>query len=491
MKAKTIVLLLTLAFINPFYMNLIGRNKEKQILENALLSSQSELIVVYGRRRVGKTFLIRETYKEHIRFEFAGMYKASAKEHLKLFKLTLDKYSSEKNKTPSNWLDAFQQLKNYCDKLTGKKKKVLFIDEFPWLDNNKSSFLKAFDNFWNSYATKRKDLVVVICGSAAAYMINKIIRNKGGLHNRLSDKIRVEPFNLSETKKLLQQNKIKLTNYDILQLYMAMGGVPHYLQKIIPGESATQAIDRLCFEKDGFLRNEFKDVFASLFEQIDNHEKIIRTLANVRKGITRKELLKKSALPSGGNISRTLNELIESGFIEQYTPYQGNNNALYRLTDEYCHFYIKYIEKNKPSKNGVWNKLHQQASFKSWADFTFETICLKHVEQIKEGLKIAGVYSTNGSWIEKQSENGAQIDILIDRDDNVINLCEAKFYNTRFTIDKKYAEELNNKLGVFINSTKTNKSVFLTIISTYGLKENEYSKQIIQNSLTLENLFTD
>ena len=444
---------------------------------------------MYGRRRVGKTLLIRETCKKHIQFEFVGMYKASTREQLKLFKQTLFNFSQQKVKTPSNWLEAFQQLKDYCDTLIGNKKKVLFIDEFPWLDNNKSSFLKAFDNFWNSYVTKREDLVVVVCGSAAAYMINKIIRSKGGLHNRLTDKIRVEPFNLKETELLLKKNRVKLTHYDILNLYMAMGGIPHYLDKVNVGESATQAIDRLCFEKDGFLRDEFKNVFASLFDQVDNHEAIIRILADVRKGLPRNEIMKIGNFPSGGNLTRTLHELEESGFIEQYAPYKGNNNALYRLKDEYCSFYIKYIEKNKPSEKGVWNKLQTQASYNSWAGFTIETICLKHIEQIKEGLKIAGIYTTTGNWLEKNSENGAQIDLLIDRDDNVINLCEIKYYDGLFTLNKKFAFDLMNKVAVFKNSTQTKKSIFLTLITIHGITANEYSRQLIQNNLTLEHLF--
>jgi AAA+ ATPase superfamily predicted ATPase len=472
-------------------MELVGREKERSVLENALISKQSELLVVYGRRRVGKTFLIRQIYQKHICFELVGMYKASAKEHLKLFKLTLFNYTQKKSKTPTCWIEAFQQLKEYVDTLPKGKKKVIFIDEFPWLDNNKSSFLKAFDNFWNSYATKRTDLVVVICGSAAAYMINKIIKNKGGLHNRLTDKIRVNPFTLAETAKMLKKNHVKFTLYDILQVYMAMGGIPHYLEKIRKDESAVQAIDRLCFEKDGFLRNEFKNVFASLFEQTENHEAIIRTLANVRKGLTRNELLQKTKLPSGGNSTRTLNELEESGFIEHYTPYQGNKNALYRLTDEYCSFYIKYIEKNKPTKTGIWNKLQRDSSYTSWAGFTFETICMKHIDQIKEALKIAGIHSISGSWIEKNKGNGAQIDLLIDRDDHVINLCEIKFYNAPFTLDKNYAEELLHKQNVFAQSTQTRKSIFLSFISTYGIIENEYSKQIVQNSITLKDLFLD
>ena len=470
-------------------MEVIGREKEIEILESALLSQRSELIVVYGRRRVGKTFLIRETYKKHLCFELVGMYQTSTRDHMKLFQKSLFDYSNQKLKAPTNWLEAFQQLENYCEMLKGNKKKVLFIDEFPWLDNNKSNFLKAFDHFWNAYMTKRKDFVVVICGSAAAYMIKKIVRNKGGLHNRLTDKIRIEPFNLHETEALLKKNRVKLTQYDILQLYMVMGGIPHYLEKVQPGESAVQAIDRLCFEKDGFLRNEFKDIFASLFGQVENHETIIRTLATIRKGMTRNELSKKSKLPSGGNLTRTLNELEESGFIEEYKPIQGNNNSLFRLKDEYCHFYLKYIEKSKPAQRGVWNKLQNQASFNSWAGYAFETICHKHIEQIKEGLKISGIYSTFGSWIQKNKEQGAQIDLLIDRDDNTINVCEIKFYNGLFTLNKKYAEELMHKVQLFRSETKTKKNTFITFISTYGIQQNEYSNQLIQNTLSLPHLF--
>jgi AAA+ ATPase superfamily predicted ATPase len=472
-------------------MSLVGRKKEKMLIESALKSKKAELIVVYGRRRVGKTFLIRETCKNFIRFELVGMNKASAKEQLRLFSMTLHNYTKIKNKIPANWLEAFQQLKEYCDSMSGPKKNVIFIDEFPWLDNNKSSFLKAFDNFWNSYAVKRNDLMVIVCGSAASYMINKIIRNKGGLHNRLTEKIRVEPFNLYETALLLKKNKVVLTRYDILQLYMAMGGIPHYIEKIQAGESVVQAIDRLCFEKDGFLRNEFSSVFASLFDQADNHEKIIRTLAEIRKGLTRNELIKKSKLASGGNLTQTLKELEESGFIEHYSPYGNSKNALYRLIDEYSAFYIKYIENNKPSKSPVWSKLQHQASYRSWAGFSFETICIKHVEQIKESLKISGVNSNSGNWIEKNEQQGAQIDLLIDRDDNVINICEIKFHNAPFTIDKKYAAELIHKQNIFKTATKTKKSVFLTFITTYGLTNNEYYRQLVQNSLSLDDLFLD
>ncbi len=467
---------------------LIGRIQEKTILLYALESERSELIVVYGRRRVGKTFLVRKVYKNSIAFEFSGINKIPLKQQLLNFHFTL---SSKKTsyKEPVNWIEAFHQLTQYLDSLRSKKKKVIFIDEFPWLDTRKSNFLPAFDNFWNNYVSKRNDLVVVVCGSATSYMIKKIVKNKGGLHNRLTQRIQLKPFNLLETEQMLKRNKIKFTRYDIIQIYMAIGGIPHYLEKIKAGESVSQSLDRLCFQKDGFLRNEFDNVFASLFEQHDNHEAIIRVLAKVRKGMTRTEILIKSKIKSGGTLSKTIEELEESGFIEKYFPYRGKKDSVYRIIDEYSLFYIKFIEKSRPSDNHVWMKLAGQQSYKIWSGFSFETICIKHISQIKEGLKISGINSNSGSWIEKKSLNNAQIDLLIDRDDNVINLCEMKFYNSEFTIDKKYALEIAKKVDAFVLSTKTRKSIFVTFLTTYGIKKNEYSKRIVQNELTMNHLF--
>ncbi len=471
-------------------MKLVGRKFETSILKNALKSNRPELIVVYGRRRVGKTFLIRNVYKNDIRFEFSGIHRSSLKQQLNNFHLTLSKYNTSFKK-PTDWIEAFHQLGNYIDTLTSKKKKVIFVDEFPWFDTRKSKFLPAFDNFWNSYASKKDDIVVVICGSAASYMIKNIIKSKGGLHNRLTQIIKLAPFNLHEAEQLLKHNRVKLSRYDILQIYMTMGGVPHYLEKILPGESVAQAIDRLCFNKNGFLRSEFNNVFASLFDQHDNHEAIIRTLASVRKGLTRNEISTKSKLKSGGTLSKTLLELEESGFIEKYLPYKGTKDSIYRLSDEYSMFYIKYIEKIKPSNSPIWIKMHGQQSYKIWSGFSFETICIKHVEQIKEGLKISGINAIHGSWIEKNTQNSAQIDLLIDRDDNVINICEMKFYNTEYAIDKKYAREIVKKVNSFSSSTKTKKSIFVTFITAYGLVTNQYSNQYVQSELTMDHLFIE
>ena len=471
---------------------LIGREKEIALLKEALYSNKPELITIYGRRRVGKTFLVRQFFKTHIQFECTGLHNGTLEDQLKNFAMVFSQKVKGKNKIvkPKDWLDAFNLLENYIDQLTSKRKKVIFIDEFPWFATPRSKFLMAFENFWNSYASKKNDLVIVICGSAASFMIQKIIKNKGGLHNRITQKIRLLPFNLSETELFIKKSKkIPFSRYDILQLYMALGGIPYYLEKLKKGESVAQALDRLCFEKDGFLTDEFNLIFASLFNNYERHESIIKALSKVRKGLTRNDLSKKSKIPTGGTFTKTIQELIESGFVSQYLPFgKKSKDSLYRLTDEYSMFYLKFMNK-KECGAGTWKKLFNSRSYLSWSGFSFETVCFKHLEQIKTGLGISSIYSRNASWIEKNSENGAQIDLLIDRDDNIINLCEMKFSDSIFTITKKYSEEIKNKLSTFKTSTQTRKSLFIVMITTYEVKQNSYSLENVDNNLTMDCLF--
>jgi len=467
--------------------NIIGRKSELEQLNEALLNDKSELIAIYGRRRVGKTFLVREFYNKHLVFEISGLFGGSRKDQLENFKKELQK-KVEKNivSIPATWLEAFSQLENYLESLKGKKKKVVFIDEFPWLATAKSQFLMAFENFWNSYCTKRNDLIVVICGSAASYMVQKIIRNKGGLHNRISRKIRLLPFNLLETDLFLKSRGVKFTNYDTVQLYMALGGIPHYLERIQKGFSVAQNIDAICFNKDSVLNDEFNQLFASLFDNSERHLSIIKALAKVNKGITRNDLLAKCGSVSSGDFSLKLEELIESGFISEFPFYENKKQySLYRLSDEYCKFYLKFIQYNQDVGEGTWQRLSIKQSYHSWAGFAFETVCLKHVHQIKQALRIDAIYSKNSSWFDAD----AQIDLLIDRDDNIMNLCEIKFYNAPFTLDKKYYLNLKNKIAALQNHTKTRKNIFVTFITTYGVIKNEYSTDIVHNNLYLSYLF--
>jgi uncharacterized protein len=467
---------------------LIGRIPETEILKEALNNSKSDLITVYGRRRVGKTFLIREFYGKNIVFEVTGLFGGRMKDQLQNFSKEVFKRTKKTVPVITSWFEMFTVLENYLDTKKDTKKKVIFIDELPWIATARSKFLMAFENFWNNYCTKRDDLVVVICGSAASYMVQKIIKNKGGLHNRVSRKIRLLPFNLQETKLFLKSRGIKYTDYDTLQVYMAIGGVPHYLEKLQKGLSVSQNIDRLCFSKDGVLNEEFKQLYASLYDDSERHMIIIRALAETNKGLTRKELVKNSGIASGGDFSLKLEELIESGFVSEYAYYHNKKQlTLYRLSDEYSKFYIKFIEKNKNGGEGTWQTLSASQSYKSWSGFTFETVCLKHVKQIKKALKIDAIYSTNHSWFNENT----QVDLLIDRADNIINLCEMKFYNAQFTIDKKHYLNLKNKVAELHTDTKTRKNIYLTMITTFGVKENEYSKELVQNDLNMSCLFVE
>ncbi|MGN7784971.1 AAA family ATPase [Niabella sp. 22666] len=467
----------------------VGRKYELNILQESLHNNSSELIAIYGRRRVGKTFLVRAFFRKHLAFEVSGLYNGNMNDQIRNFTHEIHKKDRAlKSETPADWLASFSLLETYLTKLKKPGKKVIFIDEFPWMATARSKFLMAFENFWNHYCTKRKDLIVVICGSAASYMIQKIIKNKGGLHNRITRQIRLLPFTLGETQQFLKSRGINYTLYDITQIYMAMGGVPHYLEKLRKGASVAQNIDHLCFQKDGTLKNEFNQLYASLFDDSEKHLTIIKTLANSNKGITRLELARQSGIASGGDLSLKLEELIESGFISEY-PYYGNKKqlTLYRLSDEYSKFYLKFIQNNRNSGSGTWQKLYKSSSYVSWAGFSFETLCLKHIMQIKRALRIDAIFSTNSSWFNDL----AQIDLLINRDDNIMNQCEIKFYNAPFTIDKQYYLNLKNKTAALQQATQTRKNILITMITTFGLNENKYSHELVQNSISLEDLFTD
>lgn len=467
----------------------IGREQEMQLLKEALNNDHSELIAIYGRRRVGKTFLVREFFSHEIVFEISGLYQGSMSDQLANFTKELATRSKKPRlPAPSDWFEAFTSLEIYLNKLRSSKKKVVFIDEFPWMATARSKFLMAFENFWNHYCTQRHDLIVVLCGSAASYMIQKIIRNKGGLHNRITRQIRLLPFNLYETDRFLKSRGISYTQYDILQLYMTMGGVPHYLEKLRKGLSVAQNIDQLCFNKDGILKNEFNQLYASLFDDSEKHLSIIKALAGVGKGMTREQLINKTKVPSGGDFSLKLAELTESGFISEYA-YYGNKKQLilYRLSDEYSKFYLKFIQNNSNSGRGTWQRLSKSQSYISWAGFNFETICLKHIAQIKKALRIDAIFSTNSSWFNEQ----AQVDLLIDRDDHIMNLCEMKFYNAPFTMDKRYYLNLKNKMAALQQETKTRKNIFLTMVTSFGLTENKYSRELVQNTIELNDLFSE
>jgi len=368
---------------------------------------------------------------------------------------------------------------------------IVFLDELPWMATHRSSFLKGLSFFWNSWAVNQ-NIIVVICGSAASWMIKKVVHHKGGLHNRITRRIRLKPFTLLETEQFFHAKNINFERYQILHLYMAVGGVPHYLDEVEGGNSAAQNINRICFSENGLLYDEFSKLYSSLFDDAEAHVKIIRALAQKRKGLTRAGIIQTAGVSNGGGLTKILDELEHSGFISMYYPFgKKKKESLYRLTDEYSLFYIRFIEPNRGEGKNTWQQLSQTPIYTAWAGYAFESICLKHLPQIKKALRIDAIYSTASAFFKKgnDDEPGLQIDLLIDRNDHVINLCEMKFYAGELNITKSMAMEFRNKITNFKALSKTRKQVFLTLITTFGIQENKHSLGLVDETLTMEDLF--
>ena len=473
---------------------LIGRQEEQQILLNALASREAEMVAVFGRRRVGKTFLVKQTYRERIVFELTGLQQATNADQLQNFSLQLTQRmnSSVPAKVPKDWLEAFFLLSNFLREQTDSgQRQVVFFDEVPWLAGHKSGFLMGLGWFWNSFAVTR-NLVVVICGSAASWMIQKIVNDRGGLHNRITKRIFLQPFTLAETETYLQSRKIRFDRYSIVQIYMAMGGIPHYLKEIEAGKSAVQNVNDICFSANGLLRDEFPRLYPSLFARADNHIAVVRALAQSRQGMSRTDIVQVGKLSEGGTTSKVLEELEQSGFITSYYSFaKKKKDMLYRLTDEYSLFYLRFIEKNKNEGGDVWQHLSQTQTAKIWAGYAYENLCLKHLPQIKKALGISGVYATSSTFLQRgdEVESGAQIDLLLDRNDRVINLFEIKFYNSEISLTEADARSLRRHMQVFQTATRTRKHLMLTMITTFGLKHNMHSLGLVEKVLTLDDLF--
>jgi uncharacterized protein len=474
---------------------IIGRNFEKNELQKALNSTKSELVAIIGRRRVGKTFLIRNFLENQIKLELTGVQNMPIHVQLLNFMSSLKTFKLNQieflDTNPKTWLEAFEILKKCLETVNKKEKTVLFFDELPWLASGKSDFISAFDFFWNAWASKQ-NIMIVICGSSASWMNQKIINNKGGLHNRITRLIRIKPFNLAETAFFLKYKGVNFPNYQILQIYMAVGGIPLYLEFIDKDRSVSENLTELCLKNSGFLYDEYDRLLPSLFLHYQVHSSIIQALAKKRKGLTREELLEETKLQNGGTFTKYLDELIQSDFIDYYRPFGKNKkDMLYRLTDMFCLFYFAYILPDRGNKTPNFEMLSQSQSYKSWAGYTFENVCMSHILQLKKALGIAGVNTSTSSFYAKPKDglDGCQIDLLIERSDKTIHLCEIKFLNDELIMDKTLAENLRNKRSVFNYHTKNKKHIFNTFITTYGHKSNSYSVQYIDQSITMDALF--
>lgn len=485
---------------------IIGRHQEQKILETAYQSNKAEFIAIYGRRRVGKTFLIKTFFdsKSSPFFYCSGLQDGKLNAQLKEFANQLGHcfYQGAPIAPAKTWMDALAELHralSHAKTMLKKGQKItLFFDELPWLASRRSGALEALDYYWNRYWSHESHIKLIVCGSAASWMIDKIINNKGGLHNRVTRTIQLEPFSLAETQVYLDHNGVKLNQTQILELYMALGGIPHYLSLMFKGKSSSQIIDELCFQKAGALVSEFDRLFSSLFTDGTAYALLIEQIAKHRYGIGQAALIKATKLPDGGSTKNKLMALEQAGFIQAFIPHQHQDKGIYyKVIDEYCLFYLHWIKPHlntiqKQSRiKGYWLAKQKEAAWKSWSGYAFEAICYKHISEIKTALHIAAGAEI-GSWRyvpRLSSQTGCQIDLLFDRADGVITLCEIKYNAQPFIIDKAYAKSLQNKLETYRKMTRTKKQLFLGMVTANGLKETMYSEEIVHAVITLDDLF--
>lgn len=461
-------------------------------LEECYNAKESQLVIVYGRRRVGKSFLINQFFDNRFDFKLVGDNRLKKKEQLYNFYDELSRQWKKDIAVPNTWREAFFLLRDYLDGFTDESKHVVFFDEMPWLDNQKSGFLDAFEYFWNSYGAAKNNLMMIVCGSATSWLVDNIDHNKGGLFNRQNCRIYLQPFNLFETEKFLVEKKgINWSRYDIAECYMILGGIPYYLNLLSKNMSPGENIDNLFFKKRGALWDEFDNLYKTLFSNSSNYIKIVEALFKKKSGMNMKELIEATKLPSNSAFTRMLRNLSDSGFVSSYS-YFGNRKreTVYQLSDFFTMFYLQFVKENYGSDEAFWVHHLDQSSRRSWVGLTFEALCRGHLRQIKDKLSILGISSEVSVWRSNATEEhgGAQIDMLIDRRDRIIDILEMKFSQDKYTIKKEYDEELRKKINVFREVTGTKKAVQLVIVTTYGLTQNMYSS-LVQCVVTLDDLF--
>lgn len=479
--------------------NIIGRKEEKDVLARIYESTQSEFVVVCGRRRVGKTFLVREYFEQQMVFQVSGIANSGTNEQLKNFYYTLRRYDNTIKEMPKDWIDAFELLISYLSTLSVERK-VVFLDELPWMDTTGSDFISALEHFWNGWASARRDIVLIVCGSATSWMMDKLIHNHGGLYGRLTHRMMLKAFTLGETEKFLHAKHIHLSRYEVAEAYMILGGIPYYLNLLDSRLSLAQNIDRLLFNPNGELYSEFEMLYRSLFVHSEVYVKVVECLNDRGYGMTRTEIAEATGMKSGKVLTTILANLESCGFIRKYTNYGcSERKSLYQLVDFFTLFYFRFLQDSSFRNLQYWSSLQRTPRFYAWAGISFEILAMSHIDQIKRKLGISGVATNIYSWRSRSltENNGSdydtpsravQIDMVLERADNTINICEMKFSEGEYSLSKDYDWILRNKIGRFIEETKSRKSIQLTFVTTYGVKKGMYSG-IVQNEVMLEDLF--
>ena len=467
---------------------LVGRRKEKEELLNLFYSGRSEFITIYGRRRVGKTFLVNSLFGNDFAFKITAVLEENTQGQLRNFAAALSEYGNDAITPLTDWFDAFEKLRVLLEH-SRKRRKIVFFDEMPWFDTKSSKFIPALEHFWNGWASAKSDVILIACGSATSWIVKKLLKNRGGLHNRITRRILLQPFTLAECRLYAQREGLPTDEQSLLEIYMIFGGIPYYLSLIDRNLSLTQNVNRLCFTPGGELRDEFNNLYASLFNNATNHILVVEALGKKKSGLTRDDIKNITKLPEGGSLFESLEELELCGFIRKFAPFaRKKKGMIYQLVDHFTLFYLAFVKGSSDDDPDYWMKKRETQSFRTWRGYAFEQVCLSHINQIKNAIGVAGVITHVESWRSEHTDPGVQIDLMINRNDQVVSLCEMKFSDTAFSFTKKQALELRTKRSVFIEETGTRKAVHIALITPFGIKRSDYS-DIVQSIVTAEDLF--
>ncbi len=468
---------------------MIAREKEQKELNDAFDDERSQFVAVYGRRRIGKTFLVKETFEGRFSFRHTGLANADKKQQIAAFKKSLKKAGMRDSSPIADWYVAFDRLEELIEAMP-EGRKVIFLDEVPWMDTGRCEFVSALEHFWNGWADYRKDVLLVICGSATSWMINKVIRDKGGLHNRVTRNVFLEPFTLGECEEYVKSRGWNMSRMEIAETYMALGGVPYYWTLLEKGNSVAQNFDLLFFDSRARLKDEFFQLYRSLFRRPEGHVRIIRALGKKKVGMTIGELVDAEKISRDGHLLKMLAELEQCGFVRKYTGFGSKRSAaVYQLIDNFTLFYFKFLDGERNADENFWKTHVSSPIVYNWRGLAFERVCLQHIDEIKRKLGIAGVSTKVYAWSGAASGGkGVQIDLLIDRADNVVNVCEMKFSNGLYEISEDEDLKLQTRMEAFANAVGDGKTIHLTMVTSRGLLPNAYSRNV-QSEVVLGDLF--
>lgn len=479
---------------------LIGREKQRRDLERLYQNKESAFVALYGRRRVGKTYLVNEVFGSRISFKHTGVSSAefNKKQDAEILQIELDyfadslkRYGAKLEESITSWRDAFLQLRLLIESMDADERKVIFIDEMPWLDTPNSLFVPAFAHFWNDFASARDDILLIVCGSATSWISNKILHNKADLYRRSTVEMKLEPFSLGECEELLQSSGFSWRRYQIAQAYMMLGGIPLYFKYLDAERTLEQNIDDLFFSNTATLREEFEGLFSSMFERLPNVEKIARVLAKRKEGFSRAEIAKMLGKKSGGDLTQALKALIESGFVLKYKSFRTTERFwMYKLIDPFCLFYLRFVEGHQSIDAYFWSKNFASGKVRSWQGNAFENLCFCHIRQIKRKMGIEGVSAAESLWslTGKEDTQGAQIDLILERKDNVLNLCECKFVGAEYVVEKEDFEKASRQEDALAKTLSKRTIIQHVLITTFGLAKNKYS-DLYKAVVTLDDLF--